>query len=303
MLKQIFTTTIIGVACLAGAACAEVQTVSLTPNEAANSPSEWVHYDRLVRVLEKQDTETKARYTYRHPVRTLAFFGVEPGMTVVDMMPGKVWYAGILADFLGKEGVVIGADIPTAMFESYQSVTQERKLTRRAWPTTWPAEMLDGAQEDNAPVLAIRAGELAEDKKGVADLAIIVRGLHSAHRFQVEDEKPFLDTIITDLHAVLKPGGKLGVVQHRAPESAPDAWANGAKGYLKQSRVIALFEAAGFTLVATSEINANPMDRPTEADRVWRLPPANRNDDEAVKAQMQAIGESDRMTLLFQKAG
>ena len=103
---------------------------------------------------------------------------------------------------------------------------------------------------------------------------------------------------------MLKDGGLVGVVQHRAPESASDEWANGSRGYLKQSAVIAMFEDAGFQLVARSEINANPKDQPGEEDIVWRLPPSLRTSQEnpELREAMLAIGESDRMTLLFRKA-
>jgi len=93
-------------------------------------------------------------------------------------------------------------------------------------------------------------------------------------------------------------------VQHRAPETASDEWADGSRGYLKQSAVIAMFETAGFQLVSKSEINANPKDKPGADDMVWRLPPSLRSskEDPALREAMLAIGESDRMTLLFRKA-
>jgi predicted methyltransferase len=102
---------------------------------------------------------------------------------------------------------------------------------------------------------------------------------------------------------MLKQDGLVGVVQHRAPATASKEWADGNKGYLNEVAVIAMFAEAGFALVAQSEINANPMDQPSGEDSVWRLSPSLRgsNDDEQREA-MVAIGESDRMTLLFRKA-
>ena len=102
---------------------------------------------------------------------------------------------------------------------------------------------------------------------------------------------------------ILKPGGVVGVVQHRAAESADDGWANGDNGYVKQSRIISVFESAGFELVETSEINVNPRDQPTQEEFVWRLPPTlgTSQEDEELRAEMEAIGESDRMTLKFRK--
>ncbi|MGB1139665.1 MAG: methyltransferase, partial [Halioglobus sp.] len=106
------------------------------------------------------------------------------------------------------------------------------------------------------------------------------------------------------VHAMLADDGLVGVVQHRAPESATDEWADGSSGYLKQSAVIQMFNDAGFELVAESDINANPKDQPGADDIVWRLPPSLRGskDNPERAAAMQAIGESDRMTLLFRKS-
>ena len=106
------------------------------------------------------------------------------------------------------------------------------------------------------------------------------------------------------VRGMLAPEGLVGVVQHRLPESAPAEGADGSRGYMKQSDVIAIFEEAGFELLASSEINANPKDRPGPEDVVWRLPPnlQGSKDDPEKRAAMEAIGESDRMTLLFRKA-
>ncbi|MEL7486706.1 MAG: methyltransferase, partial [Pseudomonadota bacterium] len=108
---------------------------------------------------------------------------------------------------------------------------------------------------------------------------------------------------LADTMTVLKPGGVVGVVQHRGPETNDDVWAEGDNGYLKQSQVVAAFEAAGFELVEASEINANPADIPSNEEVVWRLPPAlgTSREDPALRAQMEQIGESDRMTLKFRK--
>jgi len=108
---------------------------------------------------------------------------------------------------------------------------------------------------------------------------------------------------LADMKKLLKPGGIVGVEQHRAPEDQPDASTKGERGYLKQSAVIAAFQAAGFELVDKSEINANPNDKPSAEDVVWRLPPtlATSKDNPELKAQMEAIGETDRMTLKFRK--
>ena len=95
----------------------------------------------------------------------------------------------------------------------------------------------------------------------------------------------------------------MGVVQHRLPETATDKGGDGSRGYLKQSYLVTAFENLGFELVASSEINANPKDQPGESDIVWRLPPSynGTKEDPELKAKVDSIGESDRMTLLFKK--
>jgi predicted methyltransferase len=137
--------------------------------------------------------------------------------------------------------------------------------------------------------------------KGTADAVLMFRALHHFSRF--EGDGGYFTAALKDTFDVLKPGGIVGVEQHRAPAGNPDAWANGDNGYLKQAAVIAKFEAAGFELVAASELNANARDQPTDKDMVWRLPPtlATSQGNAALKAEMEAIGESDRMTLLFRK--
>ena len=257
---------------------------------------------KLDAVLESQSDETKARYQYRNPKETLAFFGIEPGMTVVDTLPGSVWYAGILSEYLGSEGKVVGANFAlehrAAMGGRYAS--EEYQTKNANWPETW-AEARNAERTDNgAPYGAFFYGALPEDMKGAADAVLMIRAVH--HLMRIEDGKYF-DKAAADAYAALKPGGIVGVVQHRAPESASDEWAVGRAGYVKQSAVIATFEKAGFELVEASEINANPKDQPTADDVVWRLPPAlgTSRDDEELRAKMVAIGESDRMTLKFVK--
>lgn len=260
---------------------------------------------KLDAVLEAQAEKDKARYQYRHPKETLQFFGIEPGMTVVDTLPGSVWYAGILSQYLGSDGHVIGASFSLAQRKVMggRYASDEWQEENKDWPQSWAAERNEGRGENDAPFSAFFYGSLPEDMNASADVVLMVRAAHHLNR--TEDQGGFFTTAIQNAHDVLKPGGIAGVIQHRAPEGHSDEWAMGRKGYIKQSRVIEAFEAAGFELVATSEINANPKDQPTEDDVVWRLPPAlggASRDNEEVRAAMQAIGESDRMTLKFRKA-
>ncbi len=257
---------------------------------------------RLQTVLAAQAPEVQARYPSRHPEATLDFFGVVPGMTVVDTLPGEVWYSGILAAYLGPEGKVIGADYSVDMWKLFGSFVNDEFLAKKAtWATDWVAGSSEWAAADGARVGAFAYGSLPEEMKGTADVVLMIRAMHHFNRF--EEEGGYRTAALKDAMDVLKPGGIVGVVQHRAPEANSDNWAEGDNGYLKQSQVIAAFRGAGFEFVGSAEINANPADQPTESDIVWRLPPslATSKDNAELRAQMEAIGESDRMTLKFKK--
>ena len=253
-------------------------------------------------ILAAQPDETKARYQYRNPQATLEFVGVEPGMRVVEVLPGGGWYSKILLPYLGEDGMLVGVDYPVEMWKLFGGFATEEFLeNRKSWVQTWTAQAQEWRSEGDAAVAAGVVGATPEEAYGTVDVILAIRAMHHFSRF--EDQGGYMTLAIEEFNKALKPGGIVGIVQHRAPEGNDDAWANGDNGYLKQSAVIAAFEAAGFELVETSEINANPKDQPTNEDIVWRLPPSlgTSREDEALKAQMMEIGESDRMTLKFRK--
>lgn len=262
--------------------------------EAADAQS------RLAAVLDAQPDEVKARYVWRHPAETMAFFGIEPGMTVVELLPGGGWYTKILLPYLGAEGRVIGANYPLDMVRLF-GLTDEQLAERAGWPAQWTAQAEAWRGEDGAAVDAFMLGDMPDELAGTADAVLVIRALHNLARF--EPQGGFLTATLQDIHAVLKPGGIVGVVQHAARQDMPDDWASGAAGYLKQGFVVEQFEAAGFELVGSSDVNANPLDQPTADDAVWRLPPSlgTSRDDPELRERMQAIGESNRMTLKFRK--
>lgn len=275
----------------------EAEETSSADDMAAMSPEE-----RLDAVLTAQSDETKARYQYRHPKATLMFFGVEPGMTVVDTLPGDPWYAGMLSEYLGPDGLVVGADYSHDMWTYFDGFADEEFLeAKETWTTDWVDEMEGKRKEGEAPFAAFQYGSLPEEMEGEADVVLMVRAAHHFNRLQ--DEGEFFTQALNDAEAVLKSGGVLGIVQHRGSEENSDEWAEGDNGYLKQSQVIAFVENAGFELVEASEINANPNDQAGEDDFVWRLPPSlgTSRDNPEMAAEMKAIGESDRMTLKFRK--
>ena len=256
---------------------------------------------RLIRVLAVQSDELKARYGARHPQETLEFFGLEPGMTVVEVLPGRGWYSPILVGFLGGDGHLIGADYPLSLWPNFSFATEEFIAGRSSWVDTWPENAEAWRGDDSATVAATRIGEFADETAGTVDAILFIRALHNLNRF--EPVGGFRTQALEDAMTVLKPGGVVGVVQHEAPADSADDWADGSRGYLKKASVIAFFEEAGFELVAESDVNANPKDVPGEEDIVWRLPPSlnTSKEDPELRAQYEAIGESNRMTLLFRK--
>jgi len=256
---------------------------------------------RLATVLAEQPAEVQARYEWRHPAETLEFFGIKPGMTVVEALPGGGWYSKILMPYLGSEGALIGADYSLEMYPLFGFFSDEILKSKETWVTDWTAEANGWGGDDTAPVSAFVFGSLPDEMKGTADAVLFIRALHNLNRF--EDQGGFRTTALQNAFDALKPGGIVGVVQHQIAEDKPDAWASGATGYLKKSGVIAFMQEAGFELVAESAINENPKDQPGEKDYVWRLPPtlSIEDDSEETANAMRAIGESNRMTLLFRK--
>lgn len=259
------------------------------------------HSSSLNKVLSEQSEKTKSRYQYRNPKETLEFIGVKPGMTVMEVLPGRGWYSKILIPYIGHEGTLIGADYTFEMLPKFGFYSEEDLEKRKSWVTTWTADAQSWYDKDGANVSAFVLGSMPADMQGTADVVLFIRALHNLNRF--ENDGGYLTTALKDAYAILKPGGTLGVVQHHAREEMPDDWAQGSKGYLKKSLVIDKMKKAGFEFVGETDINQNPKDQPTTEDIVWRLPPTyfSSRKDPSLKPQYEAIGESNRMTLKFRK--
>lgn len=280
---------------------AEEPTTEAAPAATPPAPAAETTADSLAAILAAQPAEVQARYVYRHPAETLEFFGIEPGMTVMEALPGGGWYTKILVPYLGGDGTLVGVDYDKALFPLFGFMSDEQLEAKETWPADWVAEASAWFDAPVADIEAFQFGAMPGRFEGEVDAALMIRALHNLARF--ESEGGFLSAALADTARALRPGGVVGVVQHMAPEDAPDDWASGGAGYLKKSAVIAKFEEAGFELVAESAINENPLDTPTVDDIVWRLPPtlAGSRENPEAAAAMNAIGESNRMTLLFRK--
>ena len=248
-------------------------------------------------VIAARSDEDKARDEWRNPAETLRFFGLEADDTVVEGLPGGGWYTKIILAYVADEGAYAGVNYQPEMYPMLLGeISPERMERINNWPETFPARANEFLGRDDVDVAAFRFGDAPEDMYGKVDVALMIRSLHNLNRLGPD----YLDPALADLYALLKPGGVLGIVQHRAPEDVSDESADGSRGYLKQSQVIEALENAGFVFEEASELNANPADKPGESDIVWRLPPTlgmgDKNRDEYI-----AIGESDRMTLRFRK--
>lgn len=259
--------------------------------------------ERLTSVLAAQPEEVQARYPFRHPQETLEFFGVAPGMTVVEALPGGGWYTKLLLPYVGPEGRVIGADYSGDMYPLFGFFSEEALEKKNTFVTSFPVEAQQWAGDDGATAGAFVLGALPEEMKGQADAVLFIRALHNLARF--EGEGGFLTAALQNAFDVLKPGGIAGVVQHQARDEMPDEFADGSHGYLKKEFVVEQMTMAGFELLDSSDINQNEKDQPAASDIVWRLPPsfATSRENPELKAELEAVGESNRMTLLFRKPG
>jgi predicted methyltransferase len=225
----------------------------------------------------------KVRDAHRHPAETLAFFGLKPGMTVLEVAPGS-YYAEILAPYAkATGGKYMGTGNPIAAV---------------ADQAVWGAQTYAPMNKDSGPLAPA----------GSVDMIVTFRNFHNWYW-----QPGMTDKYFADFAAALKPGGVLGVVEHRADPRA-EATVNGRAGgdaYIAKASIVAAAEKAGLKLEAESDINANPKDTKDHPFGVWTLPPnswtspGNRGETPAGfdAAKYKAIGESDRHTLRFRKPG
>lgn len=227
--------------------------------------------------------ENKKRDIYRHPVETLNFFGIKPDMTVVEIAPGAGWYMEIIAPLVAPKGKYIMA-APSTNPEKPYTLDNEKKI--KDWMSAHP----EVAKNMSIVSFDLPKVELAPENS--VDMILTFRNVHNWRGNKTEKQA------FQAFFKALKPGGVLGVVEHRELPNRYDPTAK--RGYVREKDVINMGLRAGFNLVAKSEINANPKDTKTHPEGVWTLPPSLKL-GEKDKDKYMAIGESDRMTLKFVK--
>ena len=219
------------------------------------------------------------RDKYRHPVEVLEFFGIQPDMTVVEMWAEGGWWTEILAPYLHDEGTYYIADLPS---EHWQDV-MSRKLASN--PAIYGNAILTQFGDEHTDIAP----------EGSADMILTFRNLHNWL------SAGYGELAFDTMYATLKPGGILGIVEHRGDPTKPQD-PEAASGYVREDYAIAMAEKAGFELIDRSEINANPRDTKDHPEGVWMLPPGYYTvESDADRAKFAAIGESDRFTLKFRK--
>jgi predicted methyltransferase len=235
---------------------------------------------------EHRSTVHKARDQYRHPLQTLEFFGVKADMQVVEIWPGGAgWYTEILAPYLKNVGKLYAAHFPADSTVPYFQKNRQKfqdKINARL--DIYGKVIITELHPPDRVTLA---------PDNSVDRVLTFRNVHNWIK------SGQVASVFNAMYRVLKPGGILGVVEHRNnPGGTQDESAQ--SGYVTEAKVIEVAEQAGFILLDKSEINANPKDSRDHPKGVWTLPPTLRLKDKE-RAKYLAIGESDRMTLKFIK--
>jgi predicted methyltransferase len=261
----------------------------LLPNANASSSAERLAMAPLLDKAiagEHRSAANSARDNQRHPKETLMFFGIKPGMKVLEILPGGGWYTEILAPALQDRGQLTVASFGAENPSEYMRNVHKRYIAKMESNPQVYGQVKTQVFEDD--------GYLTEVASGSQDMVLTFRNSHNWIRFGG------IEQAYASFFRVLKKGGVLGVVQHRA-EPGTDIKQAAEQGYVAEAYLVKLAESMGFELVAESQVNANAKDTKDYPRGVWSLPPSFREKDHNREAY-GAIGESDRMTLRFVKA-
>ncbi len=252
----------------------------------ASSSSRQSTAESLTGILagDQRPPEERARDAYRHPKETLLFFGIRPEMKVLEVWPEPGWYTAVIAPLVRDKGkyyaAVIAAD-PASKYITHRLEEYQARLAAR--PDMY----------DRVAVVSFPADGGDAVPPGTVDMVVTFRNIHN---WMARDQAP---QAFASMYRALKPGGVLGVVEHRGSPSVPQD-PKAKSGYVNEEYAIRMIEAQGFRLVAKSEVNDNPRDTKDYEHGVWTLPPTYRlgaKDHD----RYAAIGESDRFTLRFVK--
>lgn len=245
---------------------------------------------RLASILaDPARAEDAKRDKFRQPAKTIDFFQIHPDHVVGEYAPGGEWYTRILGRYVNEKGKFSGLYFGTNTF-----FNDKQKEGLAAAVVKFPSDVAKVTGRPATDFSAFSLSSMPEGVKGTYDRILIMRMMHNLMNWNIAD------TEIKAMRDLLKPDGMIGIEQHRAKPNAPFSYTDGSKGYVREADVIKFMEINGFELVGKSDANANPKDMANWPDGVWTLPPVLRLKD-VDRAKYDAIGESDRMTLLFKK--
>lgn len=241
--------------------------------------------DKAINGAHRSDSN-RARDKYRHPKETLLFFGLKPNMTVVEISPSAGWYSEIIAPVLKTSG---------RYYAALPKISEQAPEAMKRRDAAYRQKMSGEIYLYGSPVfVSFDSAAPSFGPKGSADMVLTFRNVHNWAK------AGHTAAMFSGFFDALKSGGTLGVVEHRAIPDTP-LQAQIDSGYMTEAYVIEAATKAGFKLVASSDINNNPLDTKDHPGGVWNLPPNLRDVPEADRARYLAIGESDRMTLKFVK--
>jgi predicted methyltransferase len=273
---------------LAALALAAVS-VSFSPDTIAQTDAATTAALDAALAAPHRSDRNKARDRFRHPKETLTFFGLRRDMMVVEIWPGGGWYTEVLAPVLKGKGKLYAAQYgakPAFDYQPKEMAGLQEKVKK--YPAVFGEVQFTALWSPN---------ELAIAPAGTADLVVTFRNVHNwlAPEYKQDPAKLF-----GAFFTALKPGGILGIVDHRWPDAKTED-ATARNGYVSEERVKSLAKAAGFEFVGSSDVNRNPKDTHDYKNGVWTLPPDLSVPEGEDKQKYIDIGESDRMTLKFRK--